>query len=63
LALPIGIFRNEEWHFNIEVINELIQSKKLRNSLKMSVSRKLDFNGSLRIMNEILKLSDGNFNT
>ena len=63
LALPIGIFKNEEWYFNIEVINKLIQSKKLRNSLKFNVSRKLDFNGSLRIMDEILKLSADNFNT
>jgi spore coat polysaccharide biosynthesis predicted glycosyltransferase SpsG len=55
-AAPIGEFLNNEWHLDVELIQELFRLETLRSTLKANSANLIDLNGAIRIVDEILKL-------
>ena len=56
LAVPIGLYFENEWKMNLDAIESLIVDKQMRNKLVSRGNEIIDLKGSSRIVDEILKL-------
>ena len=55
-AAPIGQVIRGIWKLNLDLIEELITSKELREKYKKNTRNLIDLSGANRIFNEILSL-------
>lgn len=56
VAIPIGQFRGDKWDLDQLKLEELVNSKELRETLKQKSAGLVDLKGAERIVDEILKL-------
>lgn len=54
-AAPVGEFLHNKWNLDIETIQDLVHSELLRSKLMVNSANLIDLNGSMRIVDEILK--------
>ncbi len=58
-ALQIGVFESDQtWNFNFPQINQLLQSREIRNSLKEATRGLIDLKGAVRVIDAVLSLAE-----